>query len=319
MSSMTITTPSAATLPAPAPPSGAPVLRLHHVTKRYGSARGVDDLEFSIAPGEVFGFIGPNGAGKTTTIRLALDLIRPTAGRIELFGRPPGLPEARRRVGYVPGDLRLYDRMTGREHARHFASLRGMRGTGDAIALAERLELDLDRRVHDLSRGNRQKVGLVLALMHRPDLLVLDEPTSGLDPLVQQTFADLMRETARHGRTVFLSSHVLSEVQQVADRVGVLREGRLVVVESVETLRSRAFVRVEAAFASPPPSEAFAGIAGVRELERHGATVLFALEGEIDPLLKRLAAYHVRALDSHEADLEDLFLALYAREAGDAR
>ena len=278
----------------------------------------MDGVAFAVERGEVFGFLGPNGAGKTTTIRLLLDLIRPTAGRIDVFGleaRHNSLA-IRRRLGYVPGDLRLYERLTGRELLGYFARLRSLDGIGDGERLAARLELDLDRRLGELSTGGRQKAGLVQAFMHRPELLVLDEPTSGLDPLVQQTFHELVRETADDGRTVFLSSHVLSEVQQLALRVAVLREGRVVLQETVEALRARAGKRVVAAFASAPPADAFAHVAGARELERRNATVTFALDGEADPLVKALARYEVRDLDVHEADLEDVFLDLY--RSGDA-
>ena len=280
----------------------------------------MEGLTFRIERGEVFGFLGPNGAGKSTTIRMILDLIRPTAGRLTVLGCDPRREGAqvRARIGYLPGDLRLYPRMTGRELVGWFARLRGMDGTGDAQALAARLDLDLDRPARALSRGNRQKVGLVQAFMHRPDLLVLDEPTSGLDPLVQQAFAALARETADRGGTVFLSSHVLSEVQRVADRVGVVREGRLELLEAVESLRERAPQRVEVTFAAPPPPDAMAGVAGVRELERHGTVVLMALEGPADALVKRLARFEVLGIDSHEADLEDVFLGLYRAAPADA-
>jgi ABC-2 type transport system ATP-binding protein len=293
------------------------VVRVDRLTKFYGASRGIIDTSFEVSAGEIFGFLGPNGAGKSTTIRLMLDLIRPTSGRIDLFGLDPqkkGL-EIRRRVGYVPGDLRLYERLTPRDLLRYFAHLRGMRDLGDAPRLVERLELELDRPIRSLSKGNRQKVGLVQALMHRPELLVLDEPTSGLDPLVQQTFNELLREATGEGRTVFLSSHMLGEVQRVADRVALVREGRIELVEEVETLRRRAFTRVEVSFADTPPGDAFAGIPGVRALERRGDSVLFALEGPADPLVKALARHHVLALDIHEADLEDIFLTLYRSES----
>jgi ABC-2 type transport system ATP-binding protein len=292
------------------------VVRADRLTKRYGGERGVTDLDFEVRVGEVFGFLGPNGAGKTTTIRLLLDLIRPTSGRIEVFGLDPrrdGLA-VRRRLGYVPGDLRLYDRLTGLELLRYFASLRGRKDVGDATGLASDLELDLGRPLRELSKGNRQKAGLVQALMHRPDLLVLDEPTSGLDPLGQQVVHELLRRAAGDGRSVFLSSHVLSEVQRVADRVAIVREGRIALVEEVELLRARAVARVEATFAEPPPADAFAGLPGVRELERRGPVVAFALDGRVDPLVKALARFEVVALDSHEADLEDVFLGLYRRD-----
>jgi ABC-2 type transport system ATP-binding protein len=294
------------------------VISAFGLTKHYGPTVGVEDLTFAVQAGEVFGYLGLNGAGKTTTIRLLLDLIRPSAGRVELFGldvRSRG-GAIRERVGYLPGDLRLYERLTGRDHLAYFASLRGMRGPGDGARLAERLDLDLDRPVRDLSRGNRQKVGLVLALMHRPEILVFDEPTAGLDPVVQQVVHALVREATADGRTVFFSSHVLSEVQQLADRVALLREGRLELVETVDGLRQRAVSRVEATFVHPPPPDAFSGIPGVRELERHGATIRLSLQGDVDPLVKALARFQLQALDIHEADLEDVFLELYRSDAG---
>jgi beta-exotoxin I transport system ATP-binding protein len=298
----------------------AEVIRAEKLTKFYGKARGVIDVDFSVEQGEVLGFLGPNGAGKTTTIRLLLDLIRPSAGRVNVFGldaQQKGV-EIRRRLGYLPGDLRLYERMTGRDLLTYFAHLRGLRGTAEADRVAERLDLDLGRRIKELSRGNRQKVGLVQAFMHDPDLLVLDEPTSGLDPLVQETFYELVAEATARGGTVFLSSHVLSEVQRVADRVALIREGRLQLVDRVESIRARSFTRVEATFSEPPPPEAFAALPGVRELGRHGDVVRFAVEGEIDPLVKALAGFHVRALDVQEADLEDIFMALYRGDRANA-
>ena len=296
------------------------VVRAERLTKYYGKNRGILDVEFSVDAGEVFGFLGPNGAGKTTTIRLLLDLIRPTGGTLSVFGLDSRRDSVaiRRRLGYVPGDLRLYERMSGRELLRFFGHLRGLDDTSRGEQVAERLDLDLDRQIKELSRGNRQKVGLVQAFLHEPDLLVLDEPTSGLDPLVQETFQELVRDAAGRGGTVFLSSHVLSEVQQVADRVALIRDGRLLLVDTVENLRARSSTHVEVTFSEPPPSDAFAAVAGVRELERHGDVVRFALEGEIDPLVKALARFHVSALDVHEADLEDIFMALYRREPPDA-
>jgi ABC-2 type transport system ATP-binding protein len=297
-----------------------PVVRANGLTKFYGRARGVVELEFAVEAGEVFGFLGPNGAGKTTTIRLMLDLIRPSRGHIELFGADPRRDvRLRRRIGYLPGDLRLYEQLTPRDFFTYFARLRGLDQLGSAPALAERLRLELDRPIHALSKGNRQKVGLVQALMHSPDLLVLDEPTAGLDPLIQQTFYEIVAEVKAAGATIFLSSHVLPEVQHVADRVALIREGRLLLVGSVEELRARALARVEVTFATLPPPAAFAGVAGVREVERYGHTILFSLEGEADALVKALARHRVIGIDSHEADLEDIFLALYrGEEARDA-
>jgi ABC-2 type transport system ATP-binding protein len=292
------------------------VVRLEQLTKSYGHTRGIAELDLEVRSGEVFGFLGPNGAGKTTTIRTMLDLIRPTSGRAIIFGldaRRDGVA-VRSRIGYLPGDLRLYDRLTPRELFRYFASLRGLDSLAGAERLAECFELELDRPVAALSRGNRQKVGLVQAFMHEPELLVLDEPTSGLDPLVQQTFNELARETALAGRTIFLSSHLLAEVQHVADRVALVRDGRLALVDHVDNLRARAVTRIEVTFAVPPAPGAFAGVAHVREVQRRGALVVFTVRGEIDPFVKALARYRVMALNSHEADLEDVFLSLYRGE-----
>jgi ABC-2 type transport system ATP-binding protein len=295
----------------------AAVIRAEGLTKYYGDNRGIVDVGFTVESGEVFGFLGQNGAGKTTTIRLLLDLIRPTSGGLSLFGLDSRRESVtiRRRLGYLPGDLRLYERMTGRELIRFFGHLRGSYDDSRGDELARRLDLDLDRQIKELSRGNRQKVGLVQAFLHVPDLLVLDEPTSGLDPLVQETFQELIGEVTGRGGTVFLSSHVLSEVQAVADRVALVRDGRLLLVDTVENLRARSLTHVEVTFSEPPPAAALAAVTGVRELERRGDVVRFGLEGEIDPLVKALARFHVRALDVHEADLEDVFMALYRGES----
>jgi ABC-2 type transport system ATP-binding protein len=299
---------------------GAPVIRADGLTKHYGRTVGVSGLSFDVEAGEVYGYLGPNGAGKTTTIRLLLDLIHPTSGTIQVFGLDAHRDSVavRHRVGYVPGDLALYDRLTGRELLRYMAGLRGVDGIGEAEAVAKRLDLDLDVRIRSLSKGNRQKVGLVQALLSRPELLVLDEPTAGLDPLVQQEVYSLIDEAIGEGRTVFLSSHVLSEVQRIADRVAVIREGRLVLTESVAELRARAFTRVEARFADEPPPGAFDAVPGVRELSRLGGGIQFALEGSPDPLVKALAEHTTIGLDVEEADLEDIFLDLYRGAGPDA-
>jgi ABC-2 type transport system ATP-binding protein len=298
----------------PAPGGAVAAVETAALTKTYrGGARGIASLDLRVERGELFGVLGPNGAGKSTLIRVMLDLIRPTSGRVSLLGcdvRASG-PALRARVGYLPGDLRLDGRMTAADHVRLAARVRRLAGTGDAPALAERLGLELHRRIEALSRGNRQKVGLVLAFMHRPELLVLDEPTSGLDPLVQQEFAELCREATRRGGTVLMSSHVLSEVQRLADRVALIREGRLALVGPVDELRARAAQRVEVAFATAPPHGAFDGLPGVRVLDRHGRVARLAVTGSFDPLLKRLARFEVVRLDSREADLEDVFLERY--------
>jgi beta-exotoxin I transport system ATP-binding protein len=291
----------------------APAIETRGLTKVYGSVRAVTELELRVEAGEVFGYLGPNGAGKSTTIRMLLDLIHPTAGAASVLGldsRRDGV-EARRRVGYLPGDLRLNDRMTAREQLDSLARLRGV-DDGLRGELCDRFGVVLDRPIRQLSKGNRQKVGVVQAFMHRPQLLVLDEPTSGLDPLLQAEFRSLVRETAADGRTVFLSSHSLDEVQHVADRIGIIRAGRLVDVDAVGRLRERALRHVAIVFAEPVDPERFGRLDGVRLESSDGTTVrLSAPERAIDPIVKEASRHPVVDFVSQPADLEELFLELY--------
>jgi ABC-2 type transport system ATP-binding protein len=291
-------------------------ITLDGVTKLYGrkQSRGILDVRLDVERGECFGFLGPNGAGKSTTIRLILDLIRPTSGRVTVLGldgRRQSV-EIRRRLGYLPGELALYEQLTPLELLELLGHLRGRFDRGQVIALAERLGLELGRPIRALSRGNKQKVGLVQAFAGKPELLVLDEPTSGLDPLVQQTFHAMVRETVEEGRTVFLSSHVLSEVQHVADRVGIIREGRIVAVEEVGALRGRSVHELEVRFADPVPRDALEAVAGVRSVRLEGPVAHILVEGPLDPLIKELARHVVVDLRSHEPDLEDVFLSYYS-------
>ena len=292
------------------------------LSKTYGrSVRALVDLDLQVERGEIFGYLGPNGAGKSTTIRLLLDLIHPTSGRASLFGldtRAQGV-EARRRVGYLPGDLRLSDRLTGREQLDSLARLRGRVDTHYRDELCDRLDVVLDRPIRQLSKGNRQKVGLVQAFMHRPDLVVLDEPTSGLDPFLQGEVRTLLRETSSEGRTVFLSSHSLDEVQHVADRVAVIRSGRLIDVDEVATLRERSLRHVTATFASPVDPSLLRSLEGVRVKKVEGTRVLLsASETAMDALVKELARHQIVDLVSEPADLEEIFLELY-KEGDDGR
>jgi ABC-2 type transport system ATP-binding protein len=291
-------------------------IALDGVTKLYGRqrSRGVLDVSLEVERGECFGFLGPNGAGKSTTIRMLLDLIRPTSGRVTVLGLDSRRQsvEIRRRSGYLPGELALYQQLTPLELFEFLGNLRGRLDLDHVRALAKRLDLDLGRPIRALSRGNKQKVGLVQAFAGEPELLVLDEPTSGLDPLVQQTFHALVRETVEHGSTVFLSSHVLSEVQHVADRVGIIREGRIVAIEEVGALRGRSVHELEVRFAEPVPREALEGVAGVRNVHLEGSLARLLVEGPLDPLIKELAHHSVVDLTSHEPDLEDVFLSYYA-------
>jgi beta-exotoxin I transport system ATP-binding protein len=297
-----------------------PAIETFGLSKTYPrNVRALDSLDLRVEPGEVFGYLGPNGAGKSTTIRLLLGLIRPTGGRASIFGVDAlrdGVT-ARGRMGYLAGDLRLTDRLNGREQLESLGRLRGEVDVRLRDSLCARLDVVLDRPIRQLSRGNRQKLGLVQAFMHRPDVVVLDEPSSGLDPLLQNEFRSLVRETASAGAAVFLSSHSLDEVQHVADRVAIIRSGKLVDVDAVESLRERALRHVTVTFREPISGDPFAGIDGVRLVSREGRVIkLTAPESAIDPVVKRAAAYPLLDFVSEPADLEEIFLELY-REVDD--
>jgi ABC-2 type transport system ATP-binding protein len=290
------------------------IIETDRLTKSYGTFRGIVDVDLAVNEGEIFGFLGPNGAGKTTTIRVLLDLIRPTSGSARVFGIEAAAdPVAiHRRIGYLPGEWNLYDRLTGGETIRFFANLR--RGVDPEYTrqLVERLDLDPSRRFREYSRGNKQKVGLIVALQHRPDLLILDEPTSGLDPLVQQTFNELLFEAKAEGRTVFLSSHIISEVERTCDRVAIIREGRIVRVDTVEGVRNLAAHEVELRFAAPVPAAAFQVIDGVRDVVEEGRTLRMLVTGPIAPIVRLAAQYELVDFVSREPSLEEVFLSEYA-------
>jgi len=295
------------------------VIRTRRLTKFYGETRGVEDLDLEVHGGEVFGFIGPNGAGKTTTLRLLLDLIRPTSGHAEVLGMDARVHslDIRRLVGYLPGELAMFAEMTGVELVGFFASLRRLDTQRSAQGIADRLDLDLTRRVKEYSSGNRQKLALVQAFMHDPELLILDEPTNALDPLIQQEFYRMVDEVRAAGRTIFLSSHVLPEVERVADRIGIIRSGGLVAVESVAELKQRALRRIEFRFATPLTDvNPFARIPNVRSAAvlDDGRVADVVVEGSMDAVLKAAAAYDVASVVSHDGDLEEAFLAFYEAE-----
>ncbi len=289
-------------------------IELDRLTKSYGTARGVVDLELSVEAGQVFGFLGPNGAGKSTTMRVLLDLHRPTDGHARVFGLDSHASsvEIRRRVGYLSGEVALYERLGVQEHLEWLAELRGGVPSAQIEALAERFGLDLTRRVGELSKGNRQKVGLVQAFMGSPELLVLDEPTAGLDPLVQHAFHELVAEVAGEGRTVFLSSHVIDEVERTCDRVAIIREGRLVATESIESLRDRSLRTVTITFDGPVDAAEFEALADVHDARTDGTVLTVRTTGDADALVKAAARHHVVDLVSERADLEDIFLAFYS-------
>jgi ABC-2 type transport system ATP-binding protein len=296
--------------------SGETVVAARGLSKDYGSGRGLFDLDLEVRRGEVFGFLGPNGAGKSTTIRLLLDLIRPSSGSAELLGldsRRDSL-EIRGRVGFLPGDLALYPKLTGRATLDYLARLRGGVDPRVRDSLVERFDADVDRPVRELSTGNRQKLGLIEAFMHEPELLILDEPIAGLDPLVQQSFHALLAEVSRQGRTVFLSSHTLSEVERVTHRLAILRRGRLVVVDSVENLRRVAVQRLEIEFAKPVAADEFKGLPGVIDVTVEGPRLTVSFQGSADAVVKAAARHDVQGIRPRDEDLEDIFLRYYRTE-----
>jgi ABC-2 type transport system ATP-binding protein len=297
------------------------IIQTHGLTKSYGSHRGIVDVDLEVREGEVFGFLGPNGAGKTTTIRILLDLIRPTSGSATVFGLDSRTDAVaiHQRVGYLPGEFGLYDRLTGGQTIEYFGNLRGGVDPAWSRELIERLDLDPSRRYREYSRGNKQKVGLVVAMQHRPDLLILDEPTAGLDPLVQQTFFDIVREGKAHGRTVFLSSHIISEVERTTDRVAIIREGRLVRVDQVSALRDLSQHQVRLVFSGPVPLDTFQAIEGVSAVESLDHTLRMRVSGPIGPVVREAARYDLVDFESVEPSLEDVFLAEYGREGTDVR
>lgn len=293
------------------------VIETRGLTKAYGKARGITDLNLRVQRGEIFGFLGPNGAGKTTTIRTLLDIIHPTRGSSSVLGMDPqkaGIA-VRSKVGYLPGELALYPNLTGNEVLDYSSHLRGGVPRSEIDRLAKRLEIDLQRPIRAYSHGNRQKVGLILALMHKPDLVILDEPTSGLDPLIQQVLYELLEEVRKDGRTVFFSSHILPEVERLCDRVGILREGKLAAMEAVAGLKQKAIRRIDFIFENPVPAETFRSIAGVTEVRGSGSTLSMVVQGNLDSLIKAVAQHPLRNIVTYEPNLEEFFLAFY-REGG---
>jgi ABC-2 type transport system ATP-binding protein len=288
-----------------------PAITIERLTKCFGPLTAVDALTLEIEQGEVFGYLGPNGAGKTTTIRMLLDFLRPTSGTATVLGGSGADPNIRAQIGYLPADLDVDPRWTPQDLLDFYGALRGGHDTDWVVDLLQRFDLDPSRKVGQLSTGNRRKVGIVQAVAHRPRLLILDEPTSGLDPLLQHEFQILIRELVTDGATVFLSSHVLPEVEALADRVGILREGRLVALSGIAELRRSARTRIDLhleATATPEDLRVFDGLA---EVSATGATIELVVAGSVDQVLKAAASLTVRSIATHDTDLEDVFLTYY--------
>jgi len=292
-------------------------IRTEGLTKHYGDVKALVDLDAEIRSGEIFGFLGPNGAGKTTMIRTILDEIRPTSGTASIVGLDTHehSVEIRKHIGYVPGDLALYPNLTGRDTITYFSNLRGGVDWSYVEALADRLDADLSRKVGDLSSGNRQKIGLIQAFMNRPEVLIMDEPSSGLDPLVQREFQAMMREVTANGSTVFLSSHTLSEVQRVADRVGIIRHGKLIALEAVSSLRSKGLRKVELFFDNSVDGAVFEAVDGVSDVAVQNHHVTLSFSGPMEALLNVVSGrYTLVDISTQEADLEEIFLTYYRDE-----
>lgn len=283
--------------------------------KSYGNVQALRGVDLQVCCGEIFGFLGPNGAGKTTTIRCLLDLIRPNGGTVRVLGLDPQKdPVAvRDRVGYLPGELHFYENMSAEGALRYLNSLRNGKADWDTIRkIAGRIDLDLKIAIKNLSKGNKQKIGVVQALMHRPDLLLLDEPTFGLDPLVQQEVLRLVAEAKDYGATVFFSSHILSEVQEISDRVGIIRQGEVVEVAKTSSLINRSIRRARVRFKQPVDGSALSAVPGVHLLSQDdGMSVILQVEGEMDELIKALSQYPVLDFETERPSLEEIFLAYY--------
>jgi ABC-type multidrug transport system ATPase subunit len=299
-----------------------PLVDVVGLTKHYGPKRGVIDLSFDVVDGEVFGFLGPNGAGKTTTMRLLMGLLFPNSGSARIAGLDcwQRSVDVKRVLGYLPGELAFDPNLTGGQILAYYANLRGGVDRAYLERLVTRFDLDISRRFRHYSHGNKQKVGLVQAFMHRPRLLILDEPTSGLDPLNQHEFAQLVAEVRGEGRTVFLSSHILSEVESMCDRVAIIRDGRLARVGSVAELKDIKHHEVDLTFTAAAPIEAFRAIAGVERVEvsPDGRSLRVTVHGDVDPLIKMAACYPLVNFVSREPSLEDVFLRVY-RDDGSPR
>lgn len=288
------------------------VIETDKLTKYYGKSRGIEDLSLAVEKGEIFGFLGPNGAGKTTTIRTLLGLIFPTSGSARILGHDivSDSVAVRRLTAYIPGDIHLYPKMTGNEFLRYFTGFRPDRPPVLRDSLVERFDLDLSKRVKDMSRGNKQKLAIVMALMHDPEVLVLDEPTLGLDPLMQRLFYEILREFQARGKTTFLSSHILSDVEKTCERVAIVKDGHLAAIEDVKAVEAKKIRHVRVTFAAEVPKNLF-DLPGVVVTQSDGRSFQMKVKGDVDPVLKAMAKHKVVDVIMEHATLEEIFLEFY--------
>jgi ABC-2 type transport system ATP-binding protein len=294
-----------------------PVIVFKNLTKTYGDILAVQNVNLEVFRGEIFGYLGPNGSGKTTTIRTALDFIRPSSGSAAIFGLDSRehSTEIKTRVGYLPGDLHVYEKMTGHQLLTYLFNLRGDSNWDYVHDLTERFDADLERSIGTLSRGNKQKIGLIQAFMNEPELIVMDEPTSGLDPLMQQEFYSLVEERRDRGCTVFVSSHIVPEIERLCDRVAILRQGELIALEQVSILKERAHHRITLEFGESAPIDTFLNIPGIRDVQAEGLTLRCTIVGSADALVKCAAQFEVLSIQSEDGGLEDVFLDFYQTES----
>lgn len=289
-----------------------PAISLHGLTKYYGNDLGVADVTFDVFPGEVIGFLGPNGAGKTTTMRSLVGLLNITSGRAQILGQEVGLSSTglRANIGYLPGSPALYKNLTALEHLEFLSRMRRIDCTNEILSMAQRFDLDLGRRIHELSKGNQQKVAVIQAFMHKPAVLILDEPTSGLDPIVQREFSAIVDDMQSRGAAILLSSHVLSEVEHLADRVVVVNEGRQLLVEEISTLKEKTVRTIDLYFGKAVDADVFAGVEGIKDLRVYGTRVSCTVIGAENALLRRAVENGLESVQTHESSLDDIFFSL---------
>jgi ABC-2 type transport system ATP-binding protein len=294
-----------------------PAISLKNVTKYYGHDLGVMDVTFDVFPGEVMGFLGPNGAGKTTTMRALVGLLNVSSGQAQIRGEEVRVSshEMRKEIGYLPGSPALYENLSGWDHLKFLARMRGLDCTNEIGLMAERFDLDLNRKIKELSKGNQQKVGVIQAFMHKPSILILDEPTSGLDPIVQREFGALVDETHSRGAAILLSSHVLSEVEHLADRVVIINAGKQLLVDQIANLKKRTLRTIDLFFSSPVAATAFSEVHGIKDVQAFGNRVTCTVIGAETELLRVAVEHGLDSVQTHESNLDEIFFSIV--EGGD--